>query len=356
MKQFINEGHNHKDELDKACPKLKFSNVIAAVCEHIEVLVDQAKLIAWGAKLCEEYKGVFDPLPHYDNLSDEIHCRVILKDASKTITTWLYSCPRKYREALKTLLQQHRDASRIHLSSSLYASPTFIVPKSDPTVLSRWVNDYRQINMNTVTDSYPLPHVEDILADAGRGKIQSKMDMMNSFFHTWMHPDSIVLMAIMTLFGLYGWMVIPMGLHNSPPVHQQRVANALWELIGKVCHIYLDNIIIWSLSLEEHENHVQFAEWWWIVWGNMGCNWMERNWNFFCTEVDFLGHHISSWGIKVNSSKVDKILNWPVLKLVSGMWAFLGLVRYISGRIYSSCNISSTHEHLCLFTKALWPI
>ena len=168
----------------------------------------------------EEYKDVFDPLPHYDDLSDEIHCRVILKDASKTITTQSYSCPRKYREAWKTLIQQHLDAGRIRLSSSPYALPAFIVPKSNPTVLPRWVNDYRQINTNTVTDSYPLPCVEDILADTGRGKIWSKMDMTNSFFHTRMHPDSIALTAIMTPFGLYEWMVMPMGLCNSPPVHQ----------------------------------------------------------------------------------------------------------------------------------------
>jgi len=73
------------------------------------------------------------------------------------------------------------------------------------------VNDYRQINANMIMDSYPLPRVEDILADAGQGKIWSKMDMTNSFFHTRMHPDSITLTAITTPFGLYEWMVMPMG-------------------------------------------------------------------------------------------------------------------------------------------------
>jgi len=83
--------------------------------------------------------------------------------------------------------------------------------------------------------------------------------MTNSFFHTQMHLDSIVLTAIITLFCLYEWMVMLMGLHNSPLVHQRRVANALQELIGKVCHIYLDDIVIWSSCLEEHEKHVQMV-------------------------------------------------------------------------------------------------
>ena len=154
-------------------------------------------------KHCEEYKDVFDPLPHYDDLSDKIPCRVILKDALKTITTCSYSCPHKYKNTWKTLIQQHLNAGRIRLLSLLYASPAFIVLTSDPTVLPRWVNDYQLINTNTVTDLYPLPWVEDILADAGRGKIWSKMDMTNSFFHTRMHPDSIALTAITTPFGLY---------------------------------------------------------------------------------------------------------------------------------------------------------
>jgi hypothetical protein len=87
MKQLISKGHNLKEELDEVCPKLKLSNVIAVIREHIEVLADQANLIAQGTKLCEEYKDVFDLLPHYDDLLDEIHCRVILKDAAKMITT-----------------------------------------------------------------------------------------------------------------------------------------------------------------------------------------------------------------------------------------------------------------------------
>jgi len=75
--------------------------------------------------------------------------------------------------------------------------------------------------------------------------------MTNSFFHTHMHPDSIPLMAITMPFGLYEWMVMPMGLCNSPPVHQRRVANALRELIGKICHIYLDDIVIWLKNMND---------------------------------------------------------------------------------------------------------
>jgi len=49
----------------------------------------------------------------------------------------------------------------------------------------------------------------------------------------------------------------------------------------------------------------------------------------FCTEIDFLGHHISARGVEPNASKVEKILNWKSLKLAKEVQAFLGLVRYL---------------------------
>jgi hypothetical protein len=93
-----------------------------------------------------------------------------------------------------------------------------------------------------------------------------------------------------------------------------------------VCHIYSDNIIIWSASVEEHEKHV------WMVMDCLRKHRLQLNGKkseFFCMEVDFLGHHISGRGIEANLSKVDKILNWLVPKSVSDVRAFLGLVRYI---------------------------
>jgi hypothetical protein len=68
--------------------------------------------------------------------------------------------------------------------------------------------------------------------------------MTNSFFQTRMHPDNIHLMAVTTPCGLYEWLVMLMGLRNVPAIHQRRVASALREHIGKICHVYLDDIII----------------------------------------------------------------------------------------------------------------
>jgi hypothetical protein len=149
------------------------------------------------------------------------------------------------------------DAGRIRPSSSEHASPAFLVPKADNAVLPHWVNDFRQLNANTITDSHLLPCVNDILADAGRGKIWSKLDMTDSFFHTKMDPESIHLTAVTTPLGLYEWVVMLQGLRNSPPIHQRCVTACLCPFLGIFCHIYLDDIIIYSDTIELHHEHIK---------------------------------------------------------------------------------------------------
>lgn len=142
------------------------------------------------------------------------------------------------------MIDQHYAMGRIRPSSSEYTSPSFIVPKTDPSVLPRWVNDYRTLNKETIPDNYPLPCVDDILADCAKGKVWGKINMTNSFFQTLVHPDVVKYTATLTPFGLWEWVVMPMGLRNMPATHQRHVTLALRHLIGKICHVYLDDVII----------------------------------------------------------------------------------------------------------------
>src|SRR5882762_98438 len=154
------------------------------------------------------------------------------------------------------LIQQHLAVGRICRSTSKYVSPAFIVPKHDLLVLPHWVNDYRKLNLNTIADNHPLPLVMDILKDCAGHHFYSKIDMMNSFFQMWMDPESVKYTTVNTPFRLYKWLVMPMGLHNSPAVHQRRVFSALRKHIGKICHVYLDDIIIWSDSVDDHKHNM----------------------------------------------------------------------------------------------------
>lgn len=123
--------------------------------------------------------------------------------------------------------------------------------------LPRWVNDFRPLNRNTIHDAFPLCRVDDILADCAKGKIWSTIDFTDSFFQTKLHPDSIKYTAVSTPLGLYEWLVMPQGLRNAPAVQQRRVTAALRDLIGITCHVYLDDIVIWSETVEQHEKDIR---------------------------------------------------------------------------------------------------
>lgn len=128
-------------------------------------------------------------------------------------------------------------------------------------------------------------------------------------------------------FGLWEWVVMLMGLRNSPATHQRRVTLALSDLIGRICHVYLDDIIIWSSLLVEHKTNVALVLEA-LQAATLYCS--TKKLALFTTEVHFLGHHISGEGIEANGSKVEHIMNWQAPKSAKQVRQFLGLVRYIS--------------------------
>jgi RNase H-like domain found in reverse transcriptase/Reverse transcriptase (RNA-dependent DNA polymerase)/Integrase zinc binding domain len=302
-------------------------NFIATILHRIKTLEFLSSMENLETNIRKTFSKVFEPIPHVNDLPMQPLARITLKDASKMITTRNYPSPRKWKDAWYVLLQQHLDAGRIRPSHAPTGSGAFIIPKADPTVLPRWVNDYRQLNANTVTDCFPIPRIDDILADCAKGKIWATIDMTNSFFQTRMHPDDVPLTAVNTPWGLYEWLVMPMGIKNAPSIHQRRVTAALRQHIGKICHIYLDDIVIWSENLEEHVRNVRT-----ILQAledaKLYCN--PKKTRLFCSEILFLGHRISTKGIEPDEGKADHIKTWPTPSSSSDVRSFLGLVRYLA--------------------------
>lgn len=102
---------------------------------------------------------------------------------------------------------------------------------------------------------------------------------------------------------------------------------ALCPYIGCICHVYIDDIVIWSNSIEEHivNVHTILST---LSKASLYCNPKKTHPLFW--EIDFLGHHISAHGIEAHNKKVSCILDWPVPQSASDVHAFLGLVRYIA--------------------------
>jgi hypothetical protein len=306
---------------------VKDSNIISLLKTCINQLAAEGCLTKLDKRYKEKYTKCFPTdIPHMQDLPTDMYHHIDVRPDIPISMAHGYSCPHKYCDGWKTLIDQHYAARQIRLSSSQYTFPSFIIPKADATVLPRWVNDYQNLNHATIPDNYPLLCIDDILADCGKGKIWGKINMTNSFFQTLVHPDHVKYTATLTLFGLWEWVVMPMGLQNSPATHQHQVTMALKDLIGCICHIYLDDIIIWSQTLAEHEHNVSLVLEA-LHHNHLYCS--AKKSNLFSTELNFLGHTISQRGIKADGSKVNCILEWPTPTSAKEVRWFLGLVCYI---------------------------
>ena len=118
-----------------------------------------------------------------------------------------------------------------------------------------------------------------------------------------------------------------MGGCNVPSTHQHQITDALQELIGKICHVYLDDIVIWSQTIEEHKANVaRVLEA--LQSANLFCNGTKTT--LFSTEILFLGHKISAAGIQADPWKINCILEWPQPTTATNVHVFLGLTCYLA--------------------------
>lgn len=130
-------------------PSIPF-DLITAVCDHIKMPAGQQEHEFLEKKLKKEYWSIPNPILHADELPTLVYAHIKLKDEKKVILMQNYKCLRKYRPAFASLLQTHLNLGKLHPSNSPFASPAFIMPKKDPAAAPHWVNNYQQLNANTI--------------------------------------------------------------------------------------------------------------------------------------------------------------------------------------------------------------
>ncbi|SGY45133.1 BQ5605_C001g00250 [Microbotryum silenes-dioicae] len=300
---------------DKA--RINWSAVIAYIDGVQQRETELAELRWREAKLrvefADRFPGDIPPVLMYES---PVRHQIELKDGATKPNLKGYRAAHRYREAWKRLIDQHVANGRLRKSSSEFASPAFVISKKgmdkDPSIQPRMVCDYRVLNEGTVHNRTPLPLPDKILSVCSNARFWGKIDMTNSFFQAKMAEDDIRKTTIVTPWGLYEWTVMPMGLCNAPATHQRRVNEALGDLIGSVCFVYLDDITIFADTLEEHERRVRLVL---EALRRADLYVSPKKTELFAAECFFLGHQVTREGIKVDP---DKQLR-----------GFLGLVQYL---------------------------
>lgn len=217
----------------------------------------------------------------------------------------------------------------IRPSKSPYNSPIWVVPKKgmneNGTQKLRMVIDYKKINEQTISDKYPIPDCNVILSNLGTAKYFSTIDLESGFHQILMKEQDIEKTAFSVNNGKYEFVRLPFGLKNSPSIFQRAMDDILREYIGKICHVYIDDIIVYSKTLEEHYEHLQM-----IIdtleKSNMKIS-LEKS-KFYEKEVEFLGYVIAQNVIKTDPKKLETINDYPLPKTLRQLRSFLGMVGY----------------------------
>ena len=117
--------------------------------------------------------------------------------------------------------------------------------------------DYRALNNVTTKQVYPLPRFDECLDRLSKAKVFSKINLQNGYHQVRLAKDDIPKTSFATRYGQFEFRVLPFGLCNAPATFQRMMNNILRPFIDKFVLVYLDDVLIYSATMEEHENHLQ---------------------------------------------------------------------------------------------------
>ena len=214
----------------------------------------------------------------------------------------LYSLSRFELEALKTWLEENLTRGFIRTSSSPSGAPILFVKKQDGSL--RLCVDYRGLNEGTIKNRYPLPLLQKTLMRLSKARWFTKLDVRNAYNLLRIAEGEEGKTAFRTRYGLYESLVMPFGLTNAPASFQNFINDALQPFLDRFATAYLDDILIYSDTLEEHKVHVrQVLE----QLQRYGLHLKPEKCEFFRTEVKYLGLIIGREGIKMDPEKIRTV-------------------------------------------------
>ena len=210
--------------------------------------------------------------------------------------------------------------------------------------------DYWALNKQTIKDRYPLPRIDDLLDRLGKAKYFSTIDLASGYHQIAMKEDDIPKTAFRMHRGHFEFVVMPFRVTNAPATFQRLMNKVFAKELDAFILVYLDDILIFSKTKEEHLEHIRIA--------------LERLRNakiyarlhkceFYKDKVEYLGFDVSARGVQPSPDKVCAVVEWPKPNSVKDVRSFLGLAGFYKRFIQ---NFSLKARRLIELTKddATW--
>ena len=227
------------------------------------------------------------------------------------------------RATARDLVEDMLSKGVVEESSSPWSAPIVLVTKKDGS--TRFCVDYRKLNAITVKDPYPLPRIDDTLDALGGARYFSTLDLCSGYHQLPMARDDKEKTAFSTPDGHYQFTVMPFGVCNGPSSFQRLMGIVLKGLQWHGCLVYLDDIIVYGRTFQEHLERLaavfERLERAGLRLKPSKCHLLRRN-------VEFLGHVVSAEGISTDPAKIERVKDWPVPTNVGDVRSFLGFAGY----------------------------
>jgi len=231
----------------------------------------------------------------------------------------------------------------IQHSCSPWSSPVVLVRKKDGN--TRFCVDYRKLNSVTKRDNYPLPRIDDALDRLSGAQYFSSMDCDQAYYQVPVAKADVQKTAFITPDGLFEFKYMPFGLCNAPATFQRLLDVVLGRLKWTIALVYLDDIVVYSRTFEEHLfNLAQVFD----ALRQAGLKLKPSKCTFADNKLLFLGHIISRDGVSVNPEKVKAVRNFPQPKCRRDVLSLVALCSYYRRFI---CNFAKIAKPLHKLTE-----
>ncbi|CAI5476246.1 unnamed protein product [Closterium sp. Yama58-4] len=298
---------------------------------------EKATLPAEVSALLAEFADVFpDELPPGLPPSRAVDHRIELEPGSRPVAKPQWRLSPAETEEMTQQVRHFLAQGFIQPSRSPWAAPILFAPKKDGGL--RMCIDYRALNAATVKNRFPVPRVEDLLDAVQGARVFSKIDLRSGYHQIRVVPEDQHKTAFRTKQGLYEFRVLPFGLTNAPATFQTLMKTVLSEFLGSFVVVYLDDILIFSKSKEEHVQHLQKV---FEVLRREKLYAKQSKCEFFLPEVEFLGHVVSASGIRTDPKKIAAVQDWVAPTSVKELQSFLGFANYYRRFVQGYASIAS---------------
>ncbi|GBG81384.1 hypothetical protein CBR_g32058 [Chara braunii] len=178
---------------------------------------------------------------------------------------------------------------------------------------------------STIRNVGPLPRIDDLLERLGGAKFFSKLNLKPEYHQLEIRQEDHYKIAFKTRYGHFEWLVMPFGLTNAPTTFQAAMTTEFRHMLDRYVVIYLDDILVYSRSLEEHVEHLR------TILERLRQTKYKANRDkceFARQELEYLGHYVTPQGIRPLSDKIEALRVWPEPTNTTNVRSFMGLAGY----------------------------